>query len=437
MHTVSIVGRPNVGKSALFNCLVGKRIAIVDSTYGLTRDRVFANVTHRGKRFTLIDSGGIDFDSSDGVREMARRQAELAIFQADLVLMVTDLITGLAPLDAEISALLRRAGKKVILVANKADNESLESGAGAFHKLGFEKLLAVSAAHARGISELLDEIREDIPEEASEESPAGVRIAVVGKPNVGKSSCVNRVLREERMIVHHVPGTTRDAVDTEVDWGGRRITLIDTAGLRRKGRTKEPVDFFSLSRTRAAVKRCDVALMLLSAVDEVSGVEEKLIRYILDHGRGCVLGINKWDLTRGVSKPEYTAYVRTRMPYLNFLPIVFLSAKTGYGIDHSLKAAVYVHEQAGKKIATPLLNTVLRGIWERNEPPIRAGKRCKFYYATQVGGPPPAFALFVNNDKLIQRRYESYLLNGIRRAFGFEGCPIRLVFKNRRPRRSR
>jgi len=433
MYTVAIVGRPNVGKSALFNRLVGKRIAIVDSTYGLTRDRVSASVSHGGARFTLVDTGGIDFNASDGIREMAKKQAELAISQAETVLLVTDVREGVVPLDIEIAALLRRAGKRVVRAANKADNEESAVGAAAFHSLGFPRVFAVSAAHGLGVSALADEIAAGAPSEEKGAAESRVRIAVVGKPNVGKSSCVNKMLREERMIVHEAPGTTRDAVDTEAVWRGHPVTLIDTAGLRREGRLKEAADFFSLTRTRTAIRRCDVVLLLFSAVEEVGAVEEKLARYVLDMGRGCVLGINKWDLTEGVNQSEYRQSMWRRMQFLNFAPLVFLSAKTGLGIDRALETVFYVHEQMRRKIATPLLNNVLHALWDRSEPPFRGGKRCKFYYGTQLGMTPPSFALFVNNRKLLDMRYESYLVNGLRRAFGFEGAPLRLSFRNRRP----
>ncbi|MCX6356018.1 MAG: ribosome biogenesis GTPase Der [Candidatus Aureabacteria bacterium] len=432
MYTVAIVGRPNVGKSALFNRLAGKRIAIVDSTYGLTRDRVSASVSHQGARFTLVDTGGIDFDSSDGVRGMAKRQADLAISEAEVVLLVTDVMEGVVSLDIEIAAMLRKAGKKVILVANKADNEQLASSAAAFHVLGFPSIFAVSAAHGLGISTLADEIAAGAPAEKDFAVARPVRVAVVGKPNVGKSSCVNKILREERMIVHETPGTTRDAVDTEAVWRGHPLTLIDTAGLRREGRVKEAADFFSLSRTRKAIRRCDVVLMLYSAVEEVGGVEEKLARHVLDQGRGCVLGINKWDLVKEVSQREYRQLMWNRMQFINFAPLVFLSAKTGFGIDRTLETVLYVHEQTQRRIATPLLNNVLHAIWDRNAPPFRGGQRCKFYYGTQLGVSPPSFALFVNDRKLLDTRYESYLVNNLRRAFGFEGTPVRLEFRNRR-----
>lgn len=432
MRTVALVGRPNVGKSALFNRIMGKRIAIVDSTYGLTRDRVSGATAHEGRRFALVDTGGIDFDVSDSIREMAKRQAELAIAQADLVLLVTDVQEGPVPLDEEIASLLRRAGKKVILVANKSDNEDLASAAAAFHRFGFPDIVAVSASHGLGIQALLDGIVAAVPPATAPEAPPRVKIAVVGRPNVGKSSFVNKALRDERMIVHETPGTTRDAVDTDAVCQGRPVTLIDTAGLRREARVKEPVDFFSLSRTRTSIRRCDVALMLLDAIGEVSGLDEKLASYILEQGRACVMGINKWDLARNPDKREFRRYLWGRLRFFDFVPLVFLSAKTGQGIARAISTAFYVHEQAQRKIETPILNRVLHNIWDRSEPPLRGSKRCKFYYGAQTGVQPPRFTLFVNDRKLLDTRYEHYLSNNLRRAFGFEGVPLRFEFKNRR-----
>ncbi|MCX6338869.1 MAG: ribosome biogenesis GTPase Der [Candidatus Aureabacteria bacterium] len=434
MHTVAIVGRPNVGKSAIFNRLAGKRIAIVDSTYGLTRDRIAASVSHGGRQFTIIDTGGIDFDASDNVREMAKRQTQLAISQADTVLLVTDAIDGPVPLDSEIAATLRSAGKKVIVAVNKADNEALESAASSFHRLGFPDLLAVSATHGLGIGALMDALAAQIMGEGKNEPSGTLKIAIVGRPNVGKSSYVNRILREERMIVDESPGTTRDSVDIEVSRSGRSVTLIDTAGVRREGSIKEPAEFFSLSRTRGSIRRSDLALMLIDATEGegVSMQDEKLARYIHDQGKGCVLGVNKWDLARETDTRRYREYVWQKMRFFNYVPLVFMSAKSGQGMERSLDTIFYVCEQMGKRIGTPVLNRVLHNIWERNEPPAHSGKRCKFYYTAQVGIAPPTFQLFVNERKLVGRTYVNYLVNELRRAFGFEGTPLRLEFKNRR-----
>lgn len=434
MHTIAIVGRPNVGKSAIFNRLAGKRIAIVDSTYGLTRDRITASVSHEGRQFTIIDTGGIDFDASDNVREMAKRQTQLAISQADTVLLVTDAIDGPVPLDSEIAATLRSAGKKVIVAVNKADNEALEFAASSFRRLGFQDLLAVSATHGLGIGALMDALAAQIMGEEKNEPSGTLKIAIVGRPNVGKSSYVNRILREERMIVDEAPGTTRDSVDIEVSRSGRSVTLIDTAGVRREGAIREPAEFFSLSRTRGSIRRSDLALMLIDAAEGegVSMQDEKMARYIHDQGKGCVLGVNKWDLARDTNMRRYREYVWHKMRFFDYVPLVFMSAKSGQGIERSLDTIFYVCEQMGKRIGTPVLNRVLHSIWERNEPPAHLGKRCKFYYTAQVGIAPPTFQLFVNEKKLVGRTYVSYLVNELRRAFGFEGTPLRLEFKNRR-----
>ncbi|MEI6634349.1 MAG: ribosome biogenesis GTPase Der [Chlamydiota bacterium] len=432
MRTVALVGRPNVGKSALFNRLAGKRIAIVDPTYGMTRDRISAQVTWEGRRFTIVDTGGIDFDISDNIREMAKRQAQLAIEQADTVLLVTDAIEGLVPLDREIAALLRDAGKRVIVVANKADNEALDAASGEFHRLGFPGLYPVSASHGRGMDALLEAVLATLPEGGDEEESETLRIAVVGRPNVGKSSWVNAVLREERMIVDKVPGTTRDAVDTRAAWRGKGLTLIDTAGIRREGKLKEAADYYSLTRTRASVIRCDVAFMILDALEGVTVQDEKLARSILDEGRGCVLGVNKWDLVRDGDMRRCREALWDKMRFFNYVPVVFLSAMLGRGIERSLDTLFLVREQTQRQIATPILNKLLHQAWERTPPASLKGKRCRLYYAAQTKVRPPAFALFVNNRDLVEDQYVSYLTNSLRRAFGFEGAPLRLKFKNRR-----
>ncbi|HOE28316.1 MAG TPA: ribosome biogenesis GTPase Der [bacterium] len=432
MRTVALAGRPNVGKSALFNRLAGKRIAIVDSTYGMTRDRICATAEWGGRRFTVVDTGGIDFDSSDTLRGMARRQAQLAIEQADTVLFVADAIEGLVPLDREIAALLRAAGKRVIVAVNKADNEASAAAAGEFHRLGFPDVFPVSATHGRGMDALLDALVETLVEDEEEEVRETLRVAVLGRPNVGKSSWVNAVLREERMIVDGVPGTTRDAVDTRASWRGKVLTLIDTAGIRREGKLREAADYYSLTRTRASLKRCDAALMLLDALEGVTVQDEKLARSILDEGRGCVLGVNKWDLVRGGDTRRYRETLWGRMRFFNHVPVVFLSAKLGRGIGRSLDALFLVREQTERRVGTPVLNRILHQAWERTPPASLKGKRCRLYYAAQTGVRPPAFSLFVNNRDLLADQYAQYLSSTLRRAFGFEGAPLRLKFKNRR-----
>ena len=432
MRTVALAGRPNVGKSALFNRLAGKRIAIVDSTYGMTRDRICATAEWGGRRFTVVDTGGIDFDSSDTLRGMARRQAQLAIEQADTVLFVADAIEGLVPLDREIAALLRAAGKRVIVAVNKADNEASAAAAGEFHRLGFPDVFPVSATHGRGMDALLDALVGTLGEGEEEEVRETLRVAVLGRPNVGKSSWVNAVLREERMIVDGVPGTTRDAVDTRASWRGKVLTLIDTAGIRREGKLREAAEYYSLTRTRASLKRCDAALMLLDALEGVTVQDEKLARSILDEGRGCVLGVNKWDLVRGGDTRRYRETLWGRMRFFNHVPVVFLSAKLGRGIGRSLDALFLVREQTERRVGTPVLNRILHQAWERTPPASLKGKRCRLYYAAQTGVRPPAFSLFVNNRDLLADQYAQYLSSTLRRAFGFEGAPLRLKFKNRR-----
>ncbi|MDD5557490.1 MAG: ribosome biogenesis GTPase Der [bacterium] len=435
-RTVAVIGRPNVGKSALFNRLAGKRISIVDPTAGLTRDRVAADVSHGGVSFTLVDTGGLDFDRAAGVREMARRQAARAVAEADTVILVTDVQEGLVPLDRDIADLARRASKRVIVAANKADNADLEAAAAEFHRLGFPDLFPVSATHGRGAGALLDAVASGIRPGAGNAGPAPFRIAVLGRPNVGKSSYVNRILGEERMIIDAAPGTTRDAVDVRAAWRGRPLTLIDTAGVRRKGKVRTTADFFSLARTRASIRRCDLALLLVDAAEGPSGQDERIARSVLDAGKGCVLCVNKWDLAGGTSRREYRAAMRRRARFLDHVPVVFMSARTGFGIASSLEAAFLVREQMEKRVPTPRLNRTLHGAWEGRNPPARGRRPCRFFYAAQTGVRPPSFVLFVSDRALLDASYANFLENALRRAFGFEGAPIRLAFRNRRePRR--
>jgi GTP-binding protein len=430
MYTVAIVGRPNVGKSALFNRIVGKRIAIVDSTYGLTRDRITAPVVIDGCRFTLIDTGGIDFDEVDSIREMARKQSQLAIDQADLVLLVTDVQQGLVPLDAEITQMLRNAGVKVIVVVNKADNDTLAVGASEFHALGLPEIVPVSAAHGIGIQKLIDLITAEIPK--VERSPEErIKIAVLGKPNVGKSSFVNAVIREERLIVNEIPGTTRDAVDIQTEWKGKLLTLIDTAGVRKSKKVREPADYFGVARTKTSLSRCDCVLLIIDAEQGVTTQDEKIARSIIDEGKGCVLAANKWDVIENKDIKAFRRRIWDKLVFLNFAPLVIISAKYGKGITQSLNALLLVYEERRKRMSTGLVNRVLHDLWKRSEPPVRKGKRPKLFYATQADTAPPRFTLFVNNSALIHRTYGNYLSNGLRRAFGFEGVPIFIHYKNR------
>ncbi len=431
MYTVAIIGRPNVGKSAIFNRLVGKRIAIVDSTYGLTRDRISANVSYEGKSFTLIDTGGIDFDLSDDVREKAKRQTELAITQADIVILVADVTEGIVPLDAEVASMLHASGKRVILVANKADNETLALGISEFHKLGFQELFAVSAIHGLGIAPLMKAIASSIPEGVEEGEEDELKIAIVGKRNVGKSTCANSIVREERLVVDELPGTTRDSVDIQITVDGRRITLIDTAGMRHRGKVKESAEYLSIVRSRSSIRRCDIALLIFDALKGVTGQEEKIARYIIDKGKGCVLAANKWDLVKGEGIPRYRKAVWQKMRFLDYAPLIFMSAKFGRGVRKLIQTIFYVQGQINKRIGTPVLNRALHEIWDRNEPPAVRNKRSKFYYATQRAVKPPTFILYVSRRELINRSYSNYLINGLRRGFGFEGTPVHLEFRNR------
>ncbi|NLJ84550.1 MAG: ribosome biogenesis GTPase Der [Halanaerobiaceae bacterium] len=431
---VAIVGRPNVGKSTLFNRMAGIRISIVKSEPGITRDRIYADVEWQEEKFILIDTGGIETDSDDIIVSKIRQQAELAIEEADLLLFVVDGRSGVTNLDEEIAGYLRKANKKIILVINKVDDFTLaDEITWQFFSLGFEEIIPLSAEHGKNIGDLLEKIIENLPETVEEETDEALNIAIVGKPNVGKSSLVNHIAGQERAIVSDIPGTTRDAIDTLVEVNGVKYNLIDTAGLRRKARIKDSVEYYSVIRTIRAIDRADAVLMMIDAREGITAQDKRIVGYAHENGKAIVLAVNKWDLIEKDSKTmeEYKKDIYDELKFLTYAPVTFISALTGQRVPEALELLEYVVDQNSLRIKTGLLNEVLEEAMLLREPPGYRGKKLKLLYATQVGIKPPTFLLFVNDPELMHFSYERYLENALRDAFGFVGTSIRIILKKR------
>ncbi|MCI6908243.1 MAG: ribosome biogenesis GTPase Der [Eubacteriales bacterium] len=433
---VSIVGRPNVGKSLLFNRLAGKRLSIVEDTPGVTRDRLYAPVQWRGREFLIADTGGIEPHTDDEMLRFMRRQALAAIDEADVIVLMTDLHTGVTAADEDIAAMLRRAKKPVILAVNKADKigepapEFYE-----FYKLALGEPLAISALHGNGTGELLDECVAHFPPEEPEETVEDgvIRVAVIGKPNAGKSSLVNRILGTERVIVSNVAGTTRDAVDTPFENETGRYVFIDTAGMRRQARVDEAIEKYSVMRAMQAVERSDVCLILIDAQDGVTEQDTKVAGYAHEHGKASIIVVNKWDLVAKTDKTmaEYEAKVRTGLSYMSYAPVVFISALTGQRVGQLFPLIRAAYEQSSLRISTGQLNDVLRDAVTRVQPPTDKGRRLKVYYMTQTGIRPPNFVLFCNDIELFHYSYRRYIENRLREVFGFRGTPVRMTIRQK------
>ena len=436
---MAIVGRPNVGKSALFNRIIRRRLAIVHEASGVTRDRIAAEVTWEDERFELIDTGGLALmdgkAAADPIEASIRRQVEVAVQDAAVILLVVDLTAGLLPLDEEVARILRQRGAPVFVAANKADSPDLDGQADAFRPLGFP-VYPVSALHNRGVGELLEAAAARLPPPAAATAAAALRVAVVGRPNVGKSSYINRLLNDERVIVSAVPGTTRDSVEIPFVVGkgplARHYLLVDTAGMRRLGKIDNAADRFGLFRAEASIERADVVVLMLDAERGPGSMDKKIAHRILTCHRGCVLMVNKWDLAaaRGVTQRRYGAALRDAVPFLDFVPAVFLSAKTGYNIRNTFEAIDYVAGQVRTEVGTGVLNRVLHDAFSTTQPPVVSGHRLKFYYAVQTGTQPVRFSLFVNNPRKITPGYRTFLVRELRRAFGLEGAPVVLQFRS-------
>lgn len=429
---VAIVGRPNVGKSTFFNRIVGQRISIVEDTPGVTRDRLYADAEWCGHSFTLIDTGGLEIKSEDVMWSHIRAQAQIAVETADVIVFMLDGKTGLTHEDYEVAAYLRKSRKPILLVVNKLDNNE-QHLLYDFYELGLGEPIGISAGQAKGLGDVLDEIVKLTGKYETEEKEEALKIAVVGKPNAGKSSLVNKLLGYDRVIVSDIAGTTRDAIDTRIKIGDKEYILIDTAGIRRKRSVEEDLEQYSVMRSLGAVRRADVCLIVIDSSEELSEQDVKIAGYVHEQGKPSVVVMNKWDV---VEKDTYTIEkynrkLKEELKFMDYFIPTYVSAKTGKRVDNLIKLAERAYENASRRVSTGLLNDVLREAILTNEPPSKNGKRLKIYYVTEVSANPPTFVIFVNDDTLMHFSYRRYLENALRRSFDFEGTPIRLIIRNK------
>ena len=435
--TVAIVGRPNVGKSTLFNRIIGRREAIVDARPGVTRDRHFAAAEWNGRRFWLVDTGGIVPLAGDALSRAIHGQVEAAIAEGDVVLFVVDVVDGVTPADAEIAQDLRRAGRPVLLVANKADLLPDDHRHLAFYELGLGDPLPVSAAIGKSSGDLLDRVAALLPEAPPDEDTETIPVAVVGRPNVGKSSLVNRLLGAERVVVAAEPGTTRDAIDTPLTYQDRRLVLIDTAGLRKRSRVEDELEFYSTLRTARAVERAHVCILVVDATDGMHAQDLKIANDAWERGAGIIVAVNKWDLIE--EKDTNTAVrgedvLKAKAPFLEYIPFVYVSAKTGQRVSRLLDLVLTVAAERGKRVPTAEVNRVLEALLQRQQPPQPVGEPVRLFYASQIGTAPPRFAIVANRPESIPESYARYLVHGFREAWAFTGAPLDLKFRRRRGR---
>ena len=431
---VAIVGRPNVGKSTLFNKLIGRRLSIVEDTPGVTRDRIYADAEWLTHSFTLIDTGGIEPESEDIIAVQMRRQAELAIETADVIVFLVDGREGMTAADEEVAAMLRKSNKPVVLAVNKLDAPKFNDAIYEFYSLGLGDPIIISAGQGLGLGDMLDEVCAHFPEEVEEEGEHPLNIAVVGKPNVGKSSLVNAILGEERCIVSNIPGTTRDAVDTAFTLDGEPYVLVDTAGIRRKRAVEdETIERYSVIRSLAAVRRADVVLIVVDAEQGLSEQDVKIAGYVHEEGKPSVLVVNKWDLIEKDTNTmnKFKKDMQVDLAFMDYVPFLFISAKTGQRVNKLLAAAKESYAQSIRRITTGTLNDIVNEAISMTEPPAMSGKRLKIYYATEVSVQPPTFVIFVNDEALVHFSYKRYMENYFRKTFGFAGTPIKIIFRNR------
>lgn len=434
--TVAIVGRPNVGKSTLFNKLTGSRISIVDDTPGVTRDRIYGDCEWLGHKFLLIDTGGIEPYSDDVILKQMRAQAEIAIETADVIILVTDITTGILAADSEVASMLQKSGKPIVLCVNKCDSVgAVPPEFYEFYNLGLGDPFAVSSVHGHGTGDLLDEVIKYLPEDNnnSEEDDEIINVAVIGKPNVGKSSLVNKICGENRTIVSDIAGTTRDTTDTFVENSYGKFNIIDTAGIRKKSKVTDAIERFSVIRAKSAVDRANVCVIMIDAVEGFTEQDSKIAGIALEAGKACIVAVNKWDAVEKDSDTmkEYKQKLSVDFSFMSYAPVLFISAKTGQRLDKLFELIAFVHSQNSMRISTGKLNEVLAEATARVQPPTDKGKRLKIYYMTQASTRPPAFVFFVNNAELFHFSYQRYLENQIREVFGLDGTPVRFIIRER------
>ena len=433
---VAIVGRPNVGKSTLFNTLAGDRISIVQDTPGVTRDRIYADVTWLNYNFTIVDTGGIEPESNDIILKSMREQAEIAIETADVILFVTDVRQGLVDADGKVADMLRRSKKPIVLVVNKVDSfEKFMPDVYEFYNLGLGDPQPISAASQLGLGDMLDEVVKHFGENAlNEEEDERPRIAIIGKPNVGKSSIINKLLGEDRVIVSNIAGTTRDAIDTTIKRNGTEYVFIDTAGLRRKNKIKEEIERYSIIRTVSAVERCNVAVLVIDATEGITDQDTKIAGIAHERGKGMIIAVNKWDAIEKNDKTmkNFTEDVREKLSYMPYAELLFISAETGQRLPKLFETIDMVIENHSLRVATGVLNEIMAEAVALNQPPSDKGKRLRLYYITQVSVKPPTFVIFVNDKELMHFSYTRYIENKIREAFGFKGTPLKFIIRERK-----
>lgn len=432
---VAIVGRPNVGKSTLFNKLIGKRLSIVEDTPGVTRDRIYADCEWNNKGFTLIDTGGIEPHSNDVILSQMRSQAQLAIQSADVIIFITDLKSGVTATDKDVAAMLQKSSKPIVLCVNKCDNVGkLPMEYYEFYNLGLGDPIAISAAHGHSTGDLLDEVFSHISDfETVEYEEDRIKVAVIGKPNVGKSSLINKIAGEQKHIVSEIAGTTRDAVDTDIDNEFGKFVFIDTAGIRRKSKVNENIEKYSVLRAYMAIDRSDVCVIVIDATEGFTEQDSKVAGYAHEQGKGCVVAVNKWDAIEKETNTmnEYRKSLEKDFSFMSYVPFIFISAKTGQRIDKLYELIKYVNDQNSMRISTGMLNDLLAYSVARVQPPSDKGKRLKIFYLTQPSTKPPTFVAFVNRADLFHFSYQRYLENQIRQTFGLEGTPVRFIIRER------
>ena len=433
-HTVAIVGRPNVGKSTLFNKLVGDRLSIVKDEPGVTRDRLYREMEWLGNKFLLVDTGGLEPRTQDFMMSKIKKQAQVAIDEADVIIFLVDGKAGITGLDEDVATILRKQDKKVIVAVNKIDNYMKEQeNIFEFYGLGFEEVIGISGEHKTNLGDLLDAVVEKFDDKNTKEISEGLSIAILGRPNAGKSSLLNKLLNKERSIVSDIAGTTRDTIDSALKYDGEMYTLIDTAGIRRKSKVEDDIEYYSVLRAMKAIKRADVCVLMLDATELLTDQDKRIAGMIYDERKPIIIAINKWDLIEknDNSVKEFKELVKADLAFLDYAPIVTISALTGKRTLNILEQAKFINEEYHKKVSTGILNQILAEIVAQNPVPTRKGRAVKLNYATQISQAPPKFVFFANNPELIHFSYKRYIENKLREYFGFEGCPINIIFNKK------